>query len=116
MKSKVLIISLIIIINVLWGPSNETSFSGDLQITKEFYESCIVKEIVKCDAKSALLSSSRSLNLRNYAKMKAQEARFLEAEKEALVKQMLEMKLEPKQYKVELFFNSRFREKNRYKK
>ena len=115
MISKVLIISLIITVGVIWGPSNETSFSGDRQIIEEFYESCIVNEIVKCDAKSAMLGSSRSLNLRNYAKIKAQKARFLEAEKEALVKQMLEMMLEPKQYKVELFLNSKFLEKNPFK-
>jgi hypothetical protein len=44
--------------------------------------------------------------------MKAQKARFLEAEKEILVKEMIEMQLEPKHYKVELFLNSRFQERN----
>jgi hypothetical protein len=59
-----------------------------------------------------MLSSSRSLNLQDYAKMEAQKARFLEAEKEILVKEMIEMQLELKHYKVELFLNSRFHEKN----
>ena len=48
--------------------------------------------------------------------MEAQKAEFLKAEKEMLVKEMIEMQLEPKHYKVELFLNSRFQERNRYKK
>ncbi len=112
MKSKVLIISSIITVCVLWGALNSTVFSSDHAERAKYYESCIVKKIVKCDSKFAMLSSSRSLNLQNYAKMEAQKARFLEAEKEILVKEMMEMQLEPKHYKVELFLNSRFHEKN----
>jgi hypothetical protein len=44
--------------------------------------------------------------------MEAQKARFLEDEKEILVKEMSELQLEPKHYKVELFLNSRFLESN----
>jgi len=96
---------------VLWGPLNSTALSGDQEERVKYYESCIVKEIVKCDSKFVLLSSSRSINLKNYAKMEAQKARFLEAYKEILVKEMTEMQLEPKHYKVELFLNSRFHER-----
>ncbi len=112
MKSKGFIISLMITVCVLWGALNSTVFSGDHAERARYYERCIVKEIVKCDSKFFRLSSSKSINLQNYAKMKAQKARFLEAEKEILVKEMIEMQLEPKHYKVELFLNSRFQERN----
>ena len=112
MKSKVLIISSMITVCVLWGALNSTVFSGDHSDRVKYFESCIEKKIVKCDSKFAMLSSSRSLNLQEYAKIEAQKARFLEAEKEILVKEMMEMQLEPKYYKVEFFLNSRFHEKN----
>ncbi len=53
-------------------------------------------------------------NLNNFlliigdAVIQKQKAEFLEAEKDLLVKEMLEMNLEPKHYKVELFINIRF--------
>jgi len=116
MKSKLLIISLMIAVCVIWGPLKSTVFSGDNEEKAKYYDSCIVKEIIKCDSKFVLLSSSKSINLQDYAKIKAQKARFLEAEKAILVKEMTEMQLELKHYKVEMFLNSRFQEKNRYKK
>ena len=63
-----------------------------------------------------LLRSSKSENLQEYAMMAAQKASFLDNEKEILVKEMIEMGLEPKQYKVDLFLNSRFRESVQHKK
>ena len=63
MKSKVLIISSMITVCVLWGALNSTAFSGDHAERAKYYENCIVKKIVKCDSKFAMLSSSRSLNL-----------------------------------------------------
>ena len=112
MKSELLIIGLMTAVCFLWGPFNKTSFSCDHEMRVKYYASCIVKEIVKCNAKFDLFNSSKSANLRDYAQMKVNKARFLEAEKWILVKQMLEMQLEQKQYKVELFLNSRFRERN----
>ena len=116
MKSKLLIISLMITVCVTWGPLNSTVFSGDNEEKAKYYDNCIVKEIIKCDSKFVLLSSSKSMNLQDYANIKAQKARFLEAEKAILVREMIEVQLEPKQYKVEMFLNSRFQEKNRYEK
>ncbi|MGD2015714.1 MAG: hypothetical protein PVH85_08420 [Desulfobacterales bacterium] len=112
MKSKALITSLMITVCAFWGPLNSTVLSGDHEERIKYYESCIVKEIVKCESKLVLLSSSKSKNLLNYAEMEAQKARFLEDEKEILVKEMSELQLEPKHYKVELFLNSRFLESN----
>jgi hypothetical protein len=82
----------------------------------KYYKSCIAKEIVKCDSKVVLLRTSKSKNLQDYAKMEAQKADFFNAEKEMLVKEMIEMQLKPKPYKVELFLNHRFQERDRYKK
>ena len=116
MKAKVLIINLMISISVFWGLLNSTAFSGEDEEMATYYESCIVKKIEKCNSKLVLLSSSKSKNLQEYAKMEAQKAEFLKAEKEMLVKEMIEMNLEPKHYKVELFLNSRFREKDQHTK
>jgi len=44
--------------------------------------------------------------------MEAQKAKFLDAEKEILVKEMIEMQLKPKHYKVEFFLNNRFQERD----
>jgi hypothetical protein len=60
-----------------------------------------------------LLSKSKSKNLQDYAKIEAEKAEFLKAEKNMLVKEMMETQLDPKHYKIELFLNSRFHEWNR---
>ena len=116
MQVKGLIINLMISISVFWGLLNSTAFSVDREEMAQYYENCIVKKIEKCNSKLVLLSSSKSKNLQDYAKMEAQKAEFLKAEKEMLVKEMIEMNLEPKHYKVELFLNSRFREKDQHTK
>ena len=54
--------------------------------------------------------------LQDYVRMKAQKAEFYKAEKDRLVKEMKEMRLEPKQYKVDLFLNSQFQEWYRNRK
>jgi hypothetical protein len=116
MQAKVLTISLIIGVSAFIGLLNSTAFSADREETAKYYENCIVREIEKCDSKLVLLFRSKSKNLQDYAKMEAQKTRFLEAEKKILIKEMTEMQLEPKHYKVELFLNSRFQESNRHKK
>ena len=108
MQEKILIMILIIGAAVFMGQLNLAVFSGDHKELVKFYNSCIVKEIVKCESKLVLLSASKSKNLQDYAKMKAQKAEFLNAEKKMLVDEMIEMQIEPKHYKVELFLNSRY--------
>ena len=110
MRKKVLIIGLIIAVLGFMDFLHSTAFSGDNEEKSKYFESCIVKEIAKCDSKSALLSSSKSEHLKDYARMEALKAEFLKAEKEILVKEMVEMQIEQKHYKVELFLNRRFRE------
>ena len=116
MQKKVLITSLIICVSTIIGLLNSTAFSGnDTEIAK-FFKSCIAKEIKKCDSKVILLKSSISKNLQYYTKTKAQKADFFKAKKEMLVQEMIEMQLEPKHYKVELFLNRRFQERDKQRK
>lgn len=114
MQEKILIMILIIGASVFMGPLNLAVFSGDHGELAKFCNSCIIKEIAKCESKLVLLSASRSKNLQDYAKMKAQKAEFLNANKEMLVDEMVEMQIEPKHYKVELFLNSRFQQRARH--
>ena len=115
MQAKILAISLLAGFLVFMGLLTSTAFSGDQKEIVKYYESCIFKEIQKCDLKLILLSKSRSKNLQDYAKMEAQKAEFLKAEKNMLIKEMIETQLDPKHYKIELFLNSRFQEWSRYK-
>jgi hypothetical protein len=112
MQAKVLTICLMVGVSAFIGLLNSTAFSGDHEKLAKYYESCIVREIAKCDSKLVLLRTSKSKNLQDYAKMEAQKAKFFNAEKEMLVKEMIEMQLKPKHYKVELFLNNRFQERD----
>ena len=112
MQAKVLTICLMVGVSAFIGLLNSTAFSGDYEKLAKYYESCIVREIVKCDAKLVLLRTSKSKILQDYAKREAQKAKFFNAEKEMLVKEMIEMQLKAKQYKVELFLNNRFQERD----
>jgi hypothetical protein len=112
MKAKVLTICLMVGVSAFIGLLNSTAFSGDHEKLAKYYESCIVREIAKCDSKLVLLRTSKSKNLQDYAKVEAQKAEFFNAEKEMLVKEMIEMQLKPKHYKVELFLNNRFQERD----
>jgi hypothetical protein len=112
MQAKVLTICLMVGVSAFIGLLNSTAFSGDHEKLAKYYESCIVREIAKCDSKLVLLRTSKSKNLQDYAKMEAQKAKFFNAEKEILVKEMIEMQLKPKHYKVELFLNNRFQERD----
>ena len=116
MQAKVLTLGLILGVSAFIGLLNSTAFSGDREETAKYFESCIVREIEKCDSKSVLLLTSKSKNLQDYAKMEAQKAEFFNAEKEMLVDEMIEMRLKPKQYKIEFFLNSRFQERIRFQK
>jgi hypothetical protein len=115
MQAKVLTISLMVCVFAFIGFLNSTALSGDPEEIVKYYESCIFREIKKCDLKLVLLSKTKSENLQDYAKMEAQKAEFFRAEKDMLIKEMMETQLDPKHYKIELFLNSRFKKWNRYK-
>ena len=69
-----------------------------------------------CDFKLLLLSKTRSENLRDYAQIEAQKSEFFKAKKDMLVKEMIEMQLEQKSYKINLFLDSRFKEMDQLRK
>ena len=113
MHSKVLITCLIICFSVFNGQLNSTAFSGaDHEKMANYYENCIDREIAKCESKLALLATSKSQHLKDYLSMIDQKIEFLKAEREVLIKEMLEAQLDLKHYKVEVFLNSRFHEMN----
>ncbi|MGD1974999.1 MAG: hypothetical protein PVH37_01265 [Desulfobacterales bacterium] len=114
MKEKILILILTMGALVFMGPLNLAVFSDDHEQLATFFNNCIVKEIVKCESKMALLSASKSKNLQDYARTKAKKAEFLNAEKKMLVDEMIEMQIEPKQYKIELFLNRRYQQRARH--
>ena len=113
MHIKIVIICFLICIFALFGQLNSIAFCGtDHKKIEQYYENCISREISKCESKLTLLAASKSQHLKNYAAVEAQKADYLKSEKDALIKEMLEMQLEPKHYKVEVFLNSRFHEQN----
>jgi hypothetical protein len=113
MHLKVLTICVIICTSSFIGRLNPTAFSEeDHEKILKYFENCIFREISKCESKLALLATSKSKHLKDYAAMESQKAAYLKAEREMLIKWMLEMQLEPKHYKVEVFLTSRFHEQN----
>ena len=116
MLLKVMIVSLLLGVFTLTGPLTFISVANDQAETTTFYESCIVRKIVSCDAKTILLITSKSKNLQNYMEKKAHMAEFLNDEKGKLIEEMAAMKLEPKQYKIDFFLNSRFYDSIQYQK
>jgi hypothetical protein len=114
MQVNVLIISisLTLAVFIFAAPQNSTAFSANQEETAKYYKTCIVNEIAKCDSKLVMLSTSKSKNLQDYAKMEAYKAEFFKAEKERLIREMVEIQLDPKHYKVELYINSRFQERD----
>ena len=72
-----------------------------------FYEKAIAQEILNCQEKVDLQSSS-SPNLRLEGHREACKALFLKTNKDRLLKKMIASNLEPKKYKVHLFLNEQF--------
>ena len=116
MRTIILVLILTAGVFALMGFLNSAAFSGDYEEKVKKYESCIVREIEKCSSKLVLLGDSSSKNLQDYARMEAQKAEFYRAEKDRLVKEMVELWLELKQYKVDLFLNGKFQEWYRNRK
>jgi hypothetical protein len=84
----------------LAGDSNQTEMKAKLE--------ALVDEYIKsCDAKSEMLSS-RSENIRNSARRSCMKASYCRNNREELIQEMLDRKIEPKQYKVRLFLSERF--------
>lgn len=70
-------------------------------------EALVDEYINSCDAKSELLSS-RSENIRNSARRSCMKASYCRNNREELIQEMLDRKIDPKSYKVRLFLSERF--------
>ncbi len=113
MYSKPLITCLFIICLMIFSGAmiavhGPAVIAGEKKGLVPYYESCVVKKIEMCKSQAALLHTSRSANLRNYARVQAQMAKFYDAEKKMLVRTMIQMDLEPKDYKIERFLDEQF--------
>jgi len=85
-------------------------FSDDEEAKIKFYESCIVREIARCEAKSFMLNSG-SQNLQEYARLKVQKAEFLAEQKDGLIQKLIDEQIPLTDHSVLVYLNSRFYEK-----
>ena len=108
MYSKPLIICLMIVLGAMIAVYHPTVIAGEKKDLAPYYESCIVKKIKMCKSQAIMLQTSRSANLRKYARVQAQMAQYYNAEKKMLVHTMIQMNLEPKDYKIERFLDDQF--------
>ena len=108
MYSKPLIICLMIVLGAMIAVYHPTGIAGEKKDLAPYYESCVVKKIEMCKSQAAMLQTSRSANLRKYARIQAQMAHYYNAEKKMLVNTMIQMDLEPKDYKIERFLDDQF--------
>lgn len=108
MYAKAFISSLSIAIGILIGGQVPGALAGEKGDAVKKYESCIVQKIRKCESMADMLYTSRSVTLRNYAIVQDQKAQFLDAQRETLIDAMIQLQLEPKQYKIEHFLEEQF--------
>jgi hypothetical protein len=85
------------------------ALSNDSKKGHQTINSCIVKQISKCQSKFIMLSSN-SDNLREYALLELRKAAFYTKEKDRLIEEMMEREVALKDYQVEYFLNRRFNE------
>lgn len=74
-----------------------------------FYRKCIDRKISQCDCKKDLVAS-RSVHLRNDARISQMKVDFLKQNRAALLLEMQNAELEMKAYKVDYFLNRKFLE------
>ncbi|MGD1968223.1 MAG: hypothetical protein PVH74_12300 [Desulfobacterales bacterium] len=110
MYAKGLITGLMIAISGMIGVLHSPGISGEDEKARlaQFYESCIVKKIEKCESQAEMLYTSRSVTLQKFAELNAQKAQFFDSEREMLVNKMIQRRLEPKKYKIEHFLENQF--------
>lgn len=85
------------------------AFTDDSKKVHQSFNSCIVKQISKCQSKFIMLNSN-SDNLRGYAFLELRKAAFYSKEKDRLIEEMMEREIELKDYQVEYYLNKRFNE------
>ena len=104
-KTMVLITALAIAAAIFTLPaladdSNQAEMRAKLEALVDEY-------INSCDAKSEMLSS-RSENIRNSARRSCIKASYCRNNRDELIQDMLDRKIDPKSYKVRLFLSERF--------
>ena len=109
MKVKALMVIFLSSFIIITDATQISAQSQSDEHLKKFYETCIAKKIAKCQSKT-ILKTSRSENLQVTAETAAEQAHFLTLNKATLVNEMMEKNIGQKQYKIELYLNSRFYE------
>jgi hypothetical protein len=108
MYAKGALIGLLIVVAAMIAGLLSTGIAVDKSHPVKIYESCLVKKIEKCESLAEMLHTTRSATLRKYAMVQDQKALFLDAEREMLIHAMIQMQLEPKQYKIEHYLDEQF--------
>ena len=111
MKTKVLYIMLLVIGVICMGKTLVFGQSDTDAKLVRFYETCILNQISKCQAKAALINS-KSSNLRSCAAVSSRKAVFFVNYKDMLIQEMLKNEMDPKTYKVQYYINKRYFEMN----
>jgi hypothetical protein len=111
MKTKVLFIVLLVFVLVLMGTSTVFGQSEADAKNIKFYETCILNQISKCQAKAAL-KTSKSANLRSCAAVSSKKAVFFVSHKDMLIQEMLKKGMDLKAYKIQYYLNKRYFEMN----
>ncbi len=102
---KIIILPVIVfIVLVLTCPGMSQTINSD---DAEAYVAVIDELITNCEKKSAM-GNSASDNIRNEVSIALMKASFYKKNKELLIEEMMEMRVDPKLYKVQYFLNMRF--------
>ncbi len=107
MKPKAAMVMCVMALALISGRNQAFGNNVEAVVTKVRLEGLVEAFIARCEAKSAL-RSSRSENIRRSAMQSCMKADYCRRFKDELVEAMLEIKIEPKAYKVCHFLNGRF--------
>jgi hypothetical protein len=108
MYAKGFIVSIMICISGFIGVQQPNGVTGGNGNPTRVYESGIIQKIEDCESQAELLHNSRTAALRRYARVQDNKAQYLYAEQEMLVDQMVQKRMEPKQYKIDQFLEDQF--------
>ena len=84
------------------------TWPADSSGLKNFYEKCIMAEIVSCNTKAAMYKNSRSTNLRKMASLDAIKKEYLSDNKNRIIAQLLKSNVGKKNYKVHFLLEEQF--------
>jgi len=107
MPARIVAIKVTAGVMVFVGILPSIGFCDEEKANLQFYEGCIVQEIIRCRAKASLLNS-RSRNLREYARIKVQKATFLADQKESLIQELFEKQITLRDHRIQVYLNRQF--------